>query len=188
MNVYDFDHTVYRGDSSVDFSVYCMKNHPVLLLFLPLQCLAVAGILTGILSSRKGKEWFFCFLKWLKYPEKDIVGFWETHRKKLQLWYLSRQKNDDLIISASPYFLLEPLVCGQWRVNLIATDMDPGSGCIAGKNCKGQEKVRLFKERFGGVQVEEFYSDSRSDTPMAELAQRAYLVKLTSGDFHITPW
>ena len=30
MNVYDFDGTIYRGDSTVDFFLFCMKKKPVL--------------------------------------------------------------------------------------------------------------------------------------------------------------
>lgn len=28
MNVYDFDNTIYRGDSTADFYLYCLKKHP----------------------------------------------------------------------------------------------------------------------------------------------------------------
>ena len=37
--------------------------------------------------------------------------------------------------------------------------------------------MRRFRERYPDGHVEEFYSDSYSDTPMAELAEHAYLVK-----------
>lgn len=41
------------------------------------------------------------------------------------------------------------------------------TGEFRGENCHGAEKVRAFRERFGSVQPEAFYSDSYSDTPMA---------------------
>ena len=28
MNVYDFDKTIYRGDSTMDFWRYCLKRYP----------------------------------------------------------------------------------------------------------------------------------------------------------------
>ena len=51
------------------------------------------------------------------------------------------------------------------------------SGKISGENCHDKEKVRRFYKEFPGACAEEFYSDSLSDTPMAEIAQRAYIVR-----------
>ena len=36
--------------------------------------------------------------------------------------------------------------------------------------------MRRLHEAYPEVQIAEFYSDSRSDSPLAELAERAYLV------------
>ena len=35
MNVYDFDKTIYRRDSSTDFILYLFRRRPALLRFLP---------------------------------------------------------------------------------------------------------------------------------------------------------
>ena len=41
MNVYDFDGTIYDGDSTVDFLIYMYRKHPGLMIpRLPGQCLA----------------------------------------------------------------------------------------------------------------------------------------------------
>ena len=50
------------------------------------------------------------------------------------------------------------------------------TGKTDGENCHGAEKVRRLHEAYPEVQIAEFYSDSRSDSPLAELAERAYLV------------
>ena len=44
-------------------------------------------------------------------------------------------------------------------------------------NCHGEEKVRRFREVYGDAQIDEFYSDSLHDTPLAKEAKRAFLVK-----------
>ena len=69
-------------------------------------------------------------------------------------------------------------------VGLIATPMDKHTGKILGENCHDTEKVRRFQEQYPGEHTECFYSDSLSDTPMAELADRAFLV--TKGK--LSPW
>ena len=55
--------------------------------------------------------------------------------------------------------------------------MDLHTGRIRGENCRGEEKVRRFRREYGEETVEEFYSDSLSDRPMMDLAERGYLVK-----------
>ena len=61
--------------------------------------------------------------------------------------------------------------------NLIASRVDPKTCKYIGKNCHGKEKVRRFREKFGDVEIENFYSDSHSDDPMAEIAVHAYMIK-----------
>ena len=58
------------------------------------------------------------------------------------------------------------------------------TGRYHGQNCHGAEKVRRFREAFNETPIAAFYSDSRSDAPLAMLAEKAYLVK---GEER-TPW
>ena len=37
MNVYDFDKTIYAGDSTIDFYLICLKRQPAILRCLPMQ-------------------------------------------------------------------------------------------------------------------------------------------------------
>lgn len=37
MNVYDFDGTIYNGDSTIDFFLYALKRNPSVLRYLPKQ-------------------------------------------------------------------------------------------------------------------------------------------------------
>ena len=41
IDVYDFDGTIYDGDSTFDFVLFCLRRHPVIVLSLP--ALAVSG-------------------------------------------------------------------------------------------------------------------------------------------------
>ena len=177
MNVYDFDHTIYNGDSSVDFSCFYLRRHLTLLLCLPVQFFAVIGIKLGFLSVKHGKELFFSFLKLCPADQKDIMDFWKTHSNKMTSWYLEHQQPDDLIISASPEFLLQPFIESTLKKKVIATKVDSYSGKILGENCKGDEKVRLFFEHYPAGHIECFYSDSMSDTYLANIATCAFLVK-----------
>ena len=66
----------------------------------------------------------------------------------------------------------------------MASKVDIHTGKYDGLNCHGEEKVIRFHEVYPDQKVENFYSDSRSDTPMAKLAEHAWLV---NGDER-RPW
>ena len=59
----------------------------------------------------------------------------------------------------------------------MATVVDPKTGKHTGLNCHGEEKVKRFYQMFPNAEIDEFYSDSLSDTPLALEAKRAFLVK-----------
>lgn len=72
--------------------------------------------------------------------------------------------------------MLSGLLAGR-NVTVIASQVDIKSGKFTGENCYGDEKARRFKAAFGDIAIDEFYSDSCSDAPMAKLAKRAFIVK-----------
>ena len=80
------------------------------------------------------------------------------------------------MISASPEFLLEP-ICERLGIkNLIASRVDCKTGIYNGENCYGEEKVNRLNEIFPNIKINEFYSDSYSDQPLASLSKSAFLV------------
>ena len=176
MNVYDFDGTIYNGDSTVDFWLYCLRKRPAACLkSMPAQL--AGAVLYGLrrIPKEGWKERFFTFLKYTEADEGLIGQFWEEHSGKIKKWYLEQKTDSDLIISASPEFLLQP-VCRKMGVSLIATQVDPATGRFRGKNCSGDEKVRRFRRQYPEGRIEQFYTDSRKDLPLAAIAERAYLV------------
>ena len=69
-------------------------------------------------------------------------------------------------------------VCEKLGVKaLIATKVDRKTGKLSGENCRGAEKVRRLKAQFPDYCVLCAYSDSLTDSPILELAERAYLVR-----------
>ena len=177
MNVYDFDDTIYAGDSTVDFFFYCLKRKPAIAKYIPKQILGVWRYALKKITKENFKEAFFSFLNELKEPEMYVEEFWETHEGNVKEWYLKQRRDDDIIISASPQFLIEPIGERLKIQKVIASPVDIHTGMYFGSNCKGKEKVRLFYEYMPNGVVEEFYSDSHSDLPMAKIAQKSFLVK-----------
>lgn len=183
MNVYDFDNTIYRGDSTADFILWSIKRKPSLVLSLCSCGLSYLAYITKNGSKTHFKEKMYSFLQKIDDIDKETEIFWDEHMVNIKDWYKNQHLDDDVIISASPEFLLKP-ICRRLNIrNLIASVVDKKTGFYSGINCFGAEKVRRFYEKYNG-KIENFYSDSRSDEPLALLADSAYLV---NGD-KITPW
>ena len=63
INGYDFDETIYDGDSSVDFYKFCLKKNKKVLLQLPVQIWGLILYILGIIEKTEFKEHVFSFLK-----------------------------------------------------------------------------------------------------------------------------
>ena len=184
MNVYDFDNTIYKGDSTTDFFLFSLKRHPSIIRLFP-------GIIGGFIKFyvfKKGtktqfKQKIMYFVKHINYNE-DIDDFWKIKLKNIKSFYIEQKASDDVIISASPYFVIEPACRKLGIEHIICSPVDVQSGEYKGENCHGKEKVRKFYEKFPQGEINNFYSDSYSDTPLAEISHNAYMVKSNK----ITKW
>ena len=174
MNVYDFDGTLRYGDSTADFYLWCLRRHPAILLELPGLALYALRFAAGNMTKTRFKQQMYRFLRYVPDIDREVEAFWVRGREKLMSWYTPHE--GDLVISASPEFLLEP-ICRELGVRLLASRVNPKTGVYDGLNCHGEEKLRRFREAYPGAGVEEFCSDSYSDSPLAEIAGQAYLIR-----------
>ena len=183
MNVYDFDGTIYNGDSTIDLWKFILKRHPSAVFSLFPAAVGLALYLFGIISKTGFKQQFYTFLKYSPDIDNDLCCFWNKHEHKIKCWYLARKKPDDIIVSASPDFLLKHF-CSKLGIRLIASQVDKYRGTYTGDNCYGKEKIRRLEIEHPNIEIDDFYSGSEADIPLAKLASKAYWV---SGD-SIVPW
>ncbi len=174
MNVYDFDKTIYRGDSSIDFILYLTKNHLSLIKYYPKILYTFIKYKLKKCSKIEFKSNFFAMIKDVDL-KKEVNLFWNKNINKIKPWYLENKKTSDLIISASPFFLIAK-VCEILNVNCIASEVDERTGKYI-NNFYGEEKVKQFKKTYQNKQINKFYSDSTSDIYLAKIAKQSYLVK-----------
>lgn len=176
MNVYDFDKTIYDGDSTLDFYIFSIKKNLLLLRYFPKQFSGIILYYLKVINKERYKEFFFSFLNGIKNIDDEIKKFWEKNEKKIKNWYLNQKNEKDVVISASPEWLLKPIT-DKLEINLIATKVDKKTGKFNSLNCYGNEKVKRFKEKFPNGEIENFYSDHNSDTPMFLISKNAWIVK-----------
>lgn len=175
MNVYDWDKTIYDGDSSIDFYKYCLKRFPKIVRFWPRQAKAAAAYKSGKITKTEMKTIFYEYFTAIPKIDQVVIDFWKEHNRNIKEWYLEQKREDDLIISASPEFLLEP-IAKELGIQLIASDVDKLTGKNRRENCYGSEKVNRMKELYDLSEMEDFYSDSYSDDPLAQHAKQSFLV------------
>ncbi len=176
MNVYDFDRTIYDGDSTIDFYFFALKRNLSLLRYCIPQVTGLLLYVSKRIDKTKFKERFFCFLQGISNTDVELKEFWRKHKGKIMVWYKLQKCSTDVIISASPEFLLKP-ICGELEVGcLIASRVDVSTGKFSGLNCYGKEKVVRFREIYRESRIDRFYSDSHSDDPIAFLADQAFIV------------
>ena len=178
INGYDFDGTIYDGDSSVDFYFYCLKKNKTILLCLPIQLYGLLLYILGIKDKTFFKEKFFSFLKKINNVDDYIKDFWKDKIKNIKSWYLEQKKPSDIIISASPEFLLKPLE-KILKIKVIATKVDKNTGKFNSLNCHDYEKIKRYEQETKKKNnINKFYSDSiKADRPLLEYAKEAYLVR-----------
>ena len=175
MNVYDFDGTIFPGDCSIGFCLWCMKRHPKMYFtFFPKAVknliLRKLGKMPEYLMQRK----FFGYLTLIDDFDEQIERYWDKNEKKISDWYLKQKKPDDLIISASPTCIIEP-IANRLGVNFMATEFDRQFGVFLNNHMYAQEKAQYMIDH-GFPLIENFYSDSLADTPLALCAEKAHLV------------
>lgn len=175
--LYDFDGTIYDGDSSVDFFKFCLKKDkrmykmifPIIFKYLKYK--------SKYLTLTELKEYIFSFLKYFDNREQLVKEFWQTHNKQIKNFYLAKKHDQDIIISASPAFLLSP-ICNELKVkDLIASDVDINNGHFNKLNNRGEEKVKMLQKKYPNAEIMTMYSDSMHDKPLLDLAHKSYFVK-----------
>ena len=175
MNVYDFDKTIYRTDSTFGFFRYAMRRRPSLLRYLPKVAFGALCYFLHIGDRDRAKSRFMAYFAGLK-DLSLIEEYWDGHIGGIADWYRQQQKEDDLVISASAVQIVEP-ACRRLGIrNLLATRMDPSTGELLSRNFKGEQKVEEFRRIYGDASIDRFYSDSFSDQPLASLAKESFLV------------
>lgn len=180
MNVYDFDNTIYDGESVFDFYLYSVRRQPRLIryLFIVVKTFLrykLCRITTEEFQqiAEKHAQRYLSRLNDIDFLVKD---FWDKNEHKVKSFYLRQMRSDDVIISASVDFLLEELLSRIGVKNYLATKVDKSTGEVQ-KICYRKNKVQLFREKFPHVQIENFYTDSKNDAAMMKIAKHTYIVK-----------
>ena len=193
LSVYDFDKTIYNGETLNDFYRFYLAKKPWKMYTLIFQLWYFLLYVLKIINLEKLKENFLRFLNGENTGElkKLIREFWKKKESKINLWVkdeiLKNKKETEILvaISASPTFLIID------RLRLMGFDVVIGTDFlfestkfhshITSKNCKNYEKVKRLDKwaEDNNIQYDivNFYSDSIADKPLFDLSENKYWIK-----------
>ena len=113
--VYDFDKTIYGGETGTNFFKFYFKKFPFKsLIFIILYVEDILFYIFKQIKLKQLKERFFRFLEGHSKSEIDklVTEFWEIEKNKIYDWakdeLTENKKQADLVIvtSASPKFII----------------------------------------------------------------------------------
>ncbi|MGN0463278.1 MAG: haloacid dehalogenase-like hydrolase [Acutalibacteraceae bacterium] len=181
MNVYDFDETIYNGESSLEFFLYYFKVDPTLIKFLP-------SVIKALMLYKAEKITLDDFLNDYSKTvesyiathrnefERTVKSFWDKKLHKIKPFYYKVRQPDDVVITASPSFLIRE-ACDRLGIkNLISTEIDLESGKIEAP-CFREAKITRFREAYPTAAIDDFYTDSMNDRFLMPFAKRVFIVK-----------
>lgn len=178
MRVFDFDNTIYRGESVFDFYLFSLRYNPraAKLIFTVLSY--VLKYKTGRMTIEQLKtgctKYAHDYIASFPDPEKMVVSFWNSHMKKIKKWYKPQQ--DDIIMTASFNVIMDE-ICKRLGVSrCVCSVINKDTLEVEYLNFSKNKKDK-FMELFGDTEIDEFYTDNISDMPMVEIARSAYLVR-----------
>lgn len=177
MYIYDFDDTIYDGDTNKDIIKYGLKKH----FKLTVQALLKAKKLNkeykrGMIEFERVKEAMLSFIYKTPNVEAFVTMFVEAHLHKIKPWYINKRTENDVVISASYEIWIKEFCKHLGIKTVIATRVD-NDGNILGKNCKGEEKIKRLYALVPDAKVAAMYSDSSCDIPLFNIAERGYVVE-----------
>ena len=178
LNLYDFDNTIYDGESTFDFFFFCLKQKKSLIKYLPIVIYTTILYKMRLLSVEKlfksASKLTAAFVKgnFSELAEK----FWAINAKKLRLNFLSKLTALDVITTASPRFLIDALLPKLGVSEAICSEMDMKTGQFKFANF-GKNKVIAFKKKYPDARIKNFYTDSLNDAPLMKLAENVFLVQ-----------
>ena len=190
--VFDFDHTLYDGDSFGHVLGWLLKRNPARTI-VALVATVVLGPMVAWLPSRRhgisGYVWIATFgLHGRRSFDALLDKYVATHKDEirqrllpvaLEVFRAHREAGDRVVVATgAPPELARAILAfvAHEDVPVIGTAVGPRFGAVvATRHCHHEEKVRMLRER-GYGEIAAAYSDSSADLPLLKAARAPVVV------------
>lgn len=190
--VFDFDHTLYDGDSGSHLFAWLIRRNPLRLLA-ALLLTPVLGPLVALLPTRRhgisGYVWIATFgLKGVREFDRVIDAYVLAHQADLRARLLPhalevfaghRRAGDRVVVATgAPPELARAILAfvAHEDVPVVGSLIGPRLGGVgAVRHCHNEEKMRMLRELgYGDIAIA--YSDSTADLPLLKAARAPVVV------------
>lgn len=190
--VFDFDHTLYDGDSGSHLFAWLIRRNP-LRLVAALLATPLLGPLLALLPTRRrgvsGYVWIATFGMHRAHEFNRVIDRYVLRHEAqirarllpqaLAVFRAHRQAGDRVVVATGAPPELARAILGfvaQQDVPVIGSQVGPRLGAVtATRHCHHQEKMRMLRERgYGEIAVA--YSDSSADLPLLQAARAPVVV------------
>ncbi len=176
LRIYDFDETIYDGNSTQDFFYYLIKKYKRNFFICPVLYILNFCFRMELINLPTYIEKTYKLLYYKDDIRLEILDFWDANGGKIKDFYYAQQTQNDIIISASPEALLRPIAKRLGVKYLVASKFNFEKGVFEGNMCIGKEKVERLN-KLGIYTCDEFYTDSMIDAPMIRFSKEGYIVE-----------
>lgn len=188
--IFDFDGTITRRDTLIDFIIFNFGLTKFLLGIL--KCLPYLFLFKiKIVSNQNAKEHLLRHFLFNTLIEDLIESGYEYSKKKLPkilnskamaiLDFHRRQGDELVIVSASPKYWYQDWAYKNGITKIISTELEildnKITGNISGNNCYGIEKVNMLKSKIDLSSYTHIimYGDSKGDYDLINIANEGYI-------------
>ena len=188
MKVFDFDSTIYRGESPVDFTFYMIRHNRKIIRYVPTILITLAGYKMHLIKKEKLESLSNEFIENVLDDPDSLSGFvdqfWATHAHKLNRDIVKLIEKGDVIITASPSFLINGVSDLLNTRHILGTEIDLKEKKLVWYNF-GDNKVERYRSIYGYRQIDAFYTDSFYDEYLMDISREVYIVR--HGHVHRLP-
>ena len=190
--VFDFDHTLYDGDSGSHLFAWLIKRRwwrwllalllaPVfgpMVAFLPTRRIGISGFVwAGTVGFQRVRELDALIDAYVANHVEEIRG--RLLPVALEVFHAHRERGDRVVVATgAPPELARAILSfvAHEDVPVVGTLAGPRFGAVvAARHCHNEEKMRMLRER-GWGDIEAAYSDSWADLPLLLAARRPVVV------------
>jgi phosphoserine phosphatase len=180
MKVFDFDSTIYRGESPVDFTFFMIRHNKKIIRYVPRILFCLASYKLHLIKKEKLESLSNEFIeKVLDDPDslnEFVSQFWATHARKLNPDIVKLIDSGDVIITASPSFLINGVSDLINTKHILGTEIDLKQKKLIWYNF-GDNKVDRYRSIYGYRQIDAFYTDSFYDEYLMGISREVYIVR-----------
>ncbi len=195
--VFDFDHTLYDGDSGTHLFASLIKRNPLRMLA-ALLVTPIAGPMVAMLPTRRAGISVYVWIgsfglhrarDFNKVIDAYVLRNQAQMRAKLlpqalEVFAAHRAKGDRVVVATgAPPELARAILAfvAHQDVPVIGTEVGPRLGGVGPtRHCHNEEKMRMLRERgYGDIDIA--YSDSTADLPLLLAAKAPVVVNPKPG-------